>query len=162
MVKTQKKLMPIRIFTLAFSEETQSFHDDLVQQFCVNKRVHRIETKFFVRQGQPFWTVAIQYGIILSEEKELIKEKDKRETYAFDEQQKVLYERLRECRREAAEAAGIPAYMICTNRHLAQMIFQQCTTLESLKMVKGFGAKRIEKHGKGFTAIVKTFYKADG
>jgi len=58
--------MPIRIFTLAFSEETQSFHDDLVQQFCVNKRVHRIETKFFVRQGQPFWTVAIQYGIILS------------------------------------------------------------------------------------------------
>ncbi|MBK8923197.1 MAG: hypothetical protein IPM81_17090 [Saprospirales bacterium] len=51
--------MPIRIFTIPFNEETQTFHDDLVMQFCVNKRVHKIETRFFTRNHQPFWTVAI-------------------------------------------------------------------------------------------------------
>jgi superfamily II DNA helicase RecQ len=154
--------MPIRIFTLAFSEETQTFHDDLIQQFCVNKRIHRIVTKFFTRLDQPFWTVAIHYGVILSEEKGLVREQEKREVYPFDEQQKVLYTRLAEWRKETAESAGIPAYMICTNKQLAQMIFQQCVSLESLKMIRGFGAARIEKHGKGLTAIIKTFYKSDG
>ena len=47
--------MPVRIFTIPFDETTQTFHDDLVQQFCVNKRVHKIETMFFVRNHQPFW-----------------------------------------------------------------------------------------------------------
>ena len=28
--------MPIRIFTLPFNEETQTFHDDIVSQFCLN------------------------------------------------------------------------------------------------------------------------------
>ncbi|MEO6038239.1 MAG: hypothetical protein ABIQ93_07500 [Saprospiraceae bacterium] len=63
--------MPIRIFTIPFSEETQTFHDDLVQQFCANKRIHRIETRFFLRNSHPFWTVAIQYGTILSEDRAL-------------------------------------------------------------------------------------------
>lgn len=49
--------MPVKIFTIPFHEETQTFHDDLVEQFCVNKRVHKIETKFFTRNHQPFWTV---------------------------------------------------------------------------------------------------------
>lgn len=154
-------VMPIRIFTIQFSEETQSFHDDVVEKFCVNKRIHRIETKFFVRHGQPFWTVAIQYGVILSEEKGLVQQQDKKEIYPFDERQKVLYDRLREWRKQASEDTGIPPYMICNNRQLAQMIFQQCTTQESLKLIKGFGAKRIEKHGKDITAIIQSFNKTE-
>ena len=35
--------MPVRIFTIPFSEESQTFHDDLVYQFCLNKRIHRVQ-----------------------------------------------------------------------------------------------------------------------
>ncbi|HRD82545.1 MAG TPA: hypothetical protein PLL53_17420, partial [Saprospiraceae bacterium] len=61
--------MPIRLFTIPFSEESQSFHDELILQFCTNKRIHKIETNFFTRHGLPYWTVAVHYGQILSEEK---------------------------------------------------------------------------------------------
>ena len=82
--------MPIRIFTIPFNEETQKFHDDLVAQFCVNKRVHKIETRFFTRNHQPFWTVAIHYGQILSEEKNVRVTGTPAPEHLLDDQQKAL------------------------------------------------------------------------
>ena len=151
--------MPIRIFTIPFNEETQTFHDDLVQQFCVNKRVHKIDTRFFMRNNQPFWTVAIHYGAILSEEKMGQAGGPAGVEFGLDEQQKVLLLRLKEWRRGVADEAGFPVYLIATNLQLAGMIKNKCTTLESLKLVKGFGKARIEKYGKALTALVKTFYE---
>lgn len=54
---------------------------------------------------------------------------------------------------------GFPVYLIATNAHLAGAIRNKCTTLESLKLVKGFGKRKIEKYVKGLTAIIKTFYQ---
>jgi superfamily II DNA helicase RecQ len=151
-------VMPIRIFTLPFNEETQTFHDDLVQQFCLNKRIHRIETRFFSRNNQPFWTVAIHYGVILEEDRKNAEVSQKDTSYGLDDQQKALLVRLKELRRETADKLGLPVYLIATNAHLAQMILQKCTTLESLKLVKGFGAARIEKYGKLFSITIQNFY----
>ena len=50
------------------------------------------------------------FTLAISEEKELVNVKYKRETFAFDEQQKVLYEWLRTCRRAAIEVAGKRAF----------------------------------------------------
>ena len=94
--------MPIRLFTIPFNEETQTFHDDLIVQFCVNKRVHKIETKFFTRHGLPYWTVAIHYGQILSEEKVRVSGGHPDEEFGLDDQQKALLIRLKEWRREEA------------------------------------------------------------
>lgn len=151
--------MPIRIFTIPFNEETQTFHDDIVQQFCVNKRVHKIETRFFSRNHQPFWTVAVHFGQILSEEKAIRVSGSPAPEHVLDEQQKVLLIRMKEWRKEAAEAAGFPVYLVATNLHLIQIIQQKCTTLESLKLVKGFGKSKIEKYGKSLNNFVRQFYQ---
>lgn len=151
--------MPVRIFTIPFHEETQTFHDDLLQQFCVNKQVHKIETRFFTRNHQPFWTVAIHYGAIFSEGKGFDPDKRKNEEAGLDEQQKVLLLRLKEWRREAGDTVGLPVFLIASNRHLIDMILHKCVSLESLKLIKGFGDKRIQKYGKGINAIIKTFYQ---
>jgi superfamily II DNA helicase RecQ len=153
--------MPLRIFTLPFNEETQTFHDDLVQQFCINKRVHKIETKFFTRNDQPFWTVAIQYGQILSEEKNIRVTGTPAPEHLLDDQQKALLIRLKEWRKEAAQEAGFPVYMIATNNHLVSMIQQKCITLESLKLIKGFGKAKMEKYGKAVTDMIKQFYHGE-
>lgn len=150
--------MPVKIFTIPFHEETQTFHDDLVEQFCVNKRVHKIETKFFTRNHQPFWTVAVQYGQILSEEKNLRISGTPAPEHLLDDQQKSLLLRLKEWRKGTAEEAGLPVYMIATNAHLVSIIQQKCTTLESLKLIKGFGKAKIEKYGKGLNDLVCQFY----
>ncbi len=91
--------MPIRIFTVPFNEATQTFHDDLVQQFCVNKRVHKIETRFFTKNGHPFWTVAVHYGVILENEERMARqmEKVKDTEFGLDDAQKALLVRLRAC-----------------------------------------------------------------
>jgi superfamily II DNA helicase RecQ len=151
--------MPVRIFTIPFDEETQTFHDDLVAQFCLNKRVHRIDTRFFTRNHQPFWSVAIQYGQIFGEEKDMRSNGGPSLESQLDEQQKVLLLRMKEWRLGAAQAFGYPVYLIASNAHLISMIQNKCITLESLKLVKGFGRKKIEKYGKDLIALIKQFYQ---
>jgi superfamily II DNA helicase RecQ len=150
--------MPIRIFTIPFNEETQTFHDDLVQQFCVNKRIHKIQTKFFERNNCPFWTVVIFYGQILNDEIHLLESKKSNPENALDDQQKALLLKLKEWRREQAELAGFPVYLIAKNAHFVSLILNKCTTLESLKLVQGFGKSKIEKYGKGIITIIHQFY----
>jgi superfamily II DNA helicase RecQ len=151
--------MPIRLFTIPFSEETQTFHDDLILQFCTNKRIHKIETKFFKRHGLPYWTVAIHYGQILSEEKVRASGGHPAEEFGLDDQQKALLIRLKEWRKELAGQEGRPVYIICTNAHLASAIKNKCMSLESLKLVRGLGKKRIEQYGPGITNIIRAFYQ---
>jgi superfamily II DNA helicase RecQ len=153
--------MPIRIFTIPFNEETQTFHDDLVQQFCVNKRVHKIETKFFTRNHQPFWTVAVHYGQILSEENNVRVSGTPAPEHLLDDQQKALLLRLKEWRKQAALEVGLLVYMVATNNHFVNIIQQKCATLESLKLVKGFGKSKIEKYGPEVTALVRQFYHGE-
>jgi len=150
--------MPVRIFTIPFDETTQSFHDDLVTQFCVNKRIHKIDTMFFTRNHQPFWTVAIHYGQILFEEKNVKISGTPGPEHVLDDQQKNLLIRLKEWRRTAADEVNLPVFMVANNRHLVEIIQAKCSTLEHLKLVKGFGKTKIEKYGKDITNIVRQFY----
>lgn len=153
--------MPIRIFTIPFNEETQTFHDDLVMQFCVNKRIHKIETKFFTRNHQPFWTVAIHYGQILFDEKIIRTDGTPSPEELLDDQQKALLLRMKEWRKGLSPEIGLPVYMIATNAQLVSIIRQKCETLESLKLVKGFGKAKIEKYGKPLTDMVRQFYHGE-
>lgn len=150
--------MQLKIITIPFSEATQLFHDDLVEQFCCNKHIYKMDVQFFVYSGVPYWSIALQYATILPERVEKKAQKGKKEDVPFDEFQKVLFDRLKSWRKQAAEESGIPAYMVCTNQQLEQMIFQKCTNLEGLKMIKGFGKSRIEKHGKALVALIGAFY----
>lgn len=142
--------MELRIFTLPFDETSESFPDEIIREFCLNKKVYRIETEFFRRENNPFWSVAVHYEVLL---------KESMPTRELDEVQKKLYERLRQWRKEIADKEGVPSYLICTNAHLAEMIRLKCQNLEAFKLVRGFGAKRIAKYGKAIIEIMKSFYE---
>lgn len=104
---------------------------------------------FFEQEGRHFWSVAIQYEVVLKGEDKI---------RALDDAQRLLYERLREWRKEHASKQGIPVYLVATNAQLLQMIQFKCRTLESLKQIKGFGRKRLDKYGRHLLAIIKDFY----
>ena len=142
--------MHLRIFTLPFDEVSEGFPDEVITEFCLNKKVQLIEPHFFEQGGRAFWSVAVQYEMVAKGAEKL---RD------LDEEQKLLYERLREWRKEKAHEAGIPVYLIATNTHLAQIVRLKLLTLESLKNIKGFGKSRIEKHGRQLLAQVKSFYE---
>lgn len=143
--------MQIKIFTLPFDEKTESFEDELITAFCQNKKIYRIETHFFRQEGKAFWSIAVHYDIVVVKTQEKIRE--------LDQPQQLLYQRLREWRKETGNKEGVPVYIIATNAQLVSMAKIPCKTLDSFKLVKRFGAKRIGKYGRRITEIIKGFYE---
>lgn len=111
-----------------------------------------METHFFREGGKPYWSVAVHYELVLAE-------RDK--SHDLDEAQKLLFQRLREWRKETATKEGLPAYLLATNAQLTQMVQQKSTTLESLKLIKGFGKQHIQKYGRDIVARIKQFYEEE-
>ena len=132
------KPMRIRIFTLAFDELSEGFPDEVVTEFCLNKKVHRLDTQFFLQDGRAFWTVAIHYEIVFKGEDKL------RE---LDETQRLLFNRLKEWRKEQAGKEGTPPYLVATNAQFLYIVKLKCRSLDCFK------SKRIqsEKALKGLT-----------
>ncbi|MCB9291559.1 MAG: HRDC domain-containing protein [Lewinellaceae bacterium] len=145
--------MEFRIFTLPFDEVSESFPDEIITQFCLNKKVHDIQSHFFQEEGRHFWSVAIKYEVVLKGEDKI---------RALDDAQKLLYDRLKDWRREHANKEGIPVYLVATNAQFLQMVKLKCRTLESLKQVKGFGRKRMDKYGRHIVNLIKDFYDSKG
>lgn len=109
-----------------------------------------MQIQFFLNEGHPYWSVAVQYDILVKGEEKL---RD------LDDAQQLLFKRLKEWRKQQSEKDGMPAYILATDRQLKAMIMQKVQTLEGLKQAKGFGQKRIQKHGKAILNILKVFYE---
>lgn len=141
--------MLLRIFTLPFDPVIESFPDEVITEFCLNKKVHKLESQFFQQEGRAYWSVSVHYEI-------LAKGEDK--TRDLDEYQKLLFERLREWRKETAHNYGVPVYLIATNQQLVEIIRRKVQTVEAMKGVKGFGRGKMERYGLQILAQVKAFY----
>ncbi len=61
-----------------------------------------------------------------------------------------LYEELRALRRQLAQAAGIPPYMIFSNAALEDMARRRPRDMEGFLMVSGVGEVKAKKYGKAF------------
>ncbi len=79
----------------------------------------------------------------------------------LDDQQKELFIRLKEWRKAVAGEAGLPVYMIATNSQLVSIIIEKCSSLEELKLVRGFGKSKMEKYGKSIIEMVRQFYQPE-
>lgn len=141
--------MHLRIFTLPFDPVVESFPDEVVTEFCLNKRVHKLDSQFFQQEGKTYWAVSVHYEIVAKGE-------DK--TRDLDENQKLLFERLREWRRETAHRDGRPVYLIATNQQLVEIVRRKVKTMDGLKSIKGFGRGKMERYGGQMLAVALAFY----
>ena len=143
--------MKIKILTIPFDDNSEGFNDEPVNKFCLNKRVHKIETEFFYGNNKIYWTVAVIYDEVVKPS-EKIKE-------PLSNSQKLLLKRLKEWRKQKAQKEGFPVFLVTNNAQLEQIIKEKCVTLEHLKTIKGIGKSKIDKYGKEITEIVKNFYE---
>lgn len=67
-----------------------------------------------------------------------------------------LFESLRETRLDLARAKGVPAYVICHDRTLAEIAAYKPASLEALAEIHGMGPARIERYGAPFLATVSS------
>lgn len=67
----------------------------------------------------------------------------------------VLYNKLRQWRKETADEEGIPAFMVMHTKVLIAISNELPSTTRELAAVKGFGPKKTQKYGEAVLNIVK-------
>jgi len=142
--------MKFRIITIPFNKDKETFLEEEINNFCLNKKIKNYRVEFFNSSDKSYWTVFFEYETVIDESKPLIQ---------FSEPEKLLFDKLKEWRKEAAEKKGFPVYIVCNNTELAEVAKNAPKTLEELKNIHGFGKKKIEKYGKEITELIKNFYE---
>lgn len=79
----------------------------------------------------------------------------KKAAAAFLEGDEELFEKLRALRREMADKAGIPPYVIFHDSVLIEMAASKPQTPDDLRVIKGIGEHKLEKYGQIFLDAIK-------
>ena len=66
----------------------------------------------------------------------------------------ALFDRLKEWRRERAQADGVPAYVVVHDRTLAEIAERRCRDWADLAAVSGVGPAKLERYADEILAIV--------
>jgi ATP-dependent DNA helicase RecQ len=82
------------------------------------------------------------------------KERRRSERELPDNVDPSLFESLRATRLDIARAKGVPAYVVCHDRTLAEIAAHKPASMEALADIFGMGPARIENYGEPFLATV--------
>ena len=151
--------MLVRVFTLKFDPVLSSFDDGEVQDFVKDKEVLSIRDHFFVEKQTPYLAMVVTYNPLPAEADMPAggrAEPKRREDWRglLQEQDWPLFNTLRDWRNEQAREEGIPAYVICTNRQLAEIARRRPPTLNKLAATEGVGKAKLERYGAALLKIV--------
>jgi ATP-dependent DNA helicase RecQ len=69
---------------------------------------------------------------------------------ALDDSELELFNRLRVVRRELADEAGVPAYIVFGDKVLLEMVARRPDSLRALLQVPGVGEAKLERYGAAF------------
>ncbi len=70
-------------------------------------------------------------------------------------QDPALFEKLRDVRTAIAQAAAVPAYVVCHNRALAEMANAKPQCIDELLAVHGFGPSKANNYGERFVSAIR-------
>lgn len=151
----------LKIFTVKYSEKSESFPDSAMSGFLADKEVLRWESHFFERKGEFFWTVLAEYrassvpGQVKPGAEKAAKKGEGYKEILTDADW-PLFKVLKEWRGEESKKEGIPPYIICNNMQLARISVTRPTSLNELQNINGIGKAKIEKYGKDILRIVSS------
>lgn len=153
--------MLVRIFTLRFNPALGRFEDEEVRNFIKDKEVLSIRDHFFVKDEFPYLAVLVTYNLLRPEAEPpsaavRSSESERREEWrkVLEEQDWPLFNVLRDWRNQQAQTEGIPPYVICTNRQLAEVAHRRPASLNKLAAVEGLGKAKLERYGAAILTIV--------
>jgi len=73
----------------------------------------------------------------------------------LDDDDKALFERLRVVRRQLADEAGVPAYIVFGDKVLLEMVARRPGSLRELLQVPGVGEAKLERYGAAFLDVLR-------
>ncbi|MBI2191591.1 MAG: HRDC domain-containing protein [Planctomycetes bacterium] len=150
--------MLVKVLTVKYVEGVDGFDDAALRSFCLNHTVIDIREEFFLFRGVPHWSFVIRYESTpaICEKKPETRKRDEDWREWISNEQMPCFEALREWRNDQAQQEGISAYIIATNRILAEIVRRRPTSLEALKEIRGFGPSKLKNYGKAILALLNT------
>ncbi len=130
--------------------------------FLRTHRVLNVDRQFVSCGEQSFWAFNIDYldsgGLPAPASQASHRAKvDYREILTPDEFS--LFARLRDLRKEIAQAESVPVYMVFTNEQLAQIVQKRVNSKVELEQIDGLGDARVEKYGDRVVEFLSRFTK---
>lgn len=145
--------MKLKVFTLRFSDGLEGFDDAPLQEFAADKEVVDYAQHFFFHEKKPYLTILLSYREIAPEERRRF-QRDSNPRNDLDENEKAVFDALREWRAARAKQDGIPPYLIANNKQLAKMIKMKATTKTDLASVGGIGEAKVESYGEEILKVI--------
>jgi superfamily II DNA helicase RecQ len=150
--------MLIRIMTLKFNPLLEQFDDAALQDYLKDKEVLSVKDHFFIKNDSPYVTFIIQCHETPDDASAQSKPGKSDESWKeiINPHELPLFNTLRSWRAERAKRDGIPPYIVCTNRQLAEMVSRRPQSLSGLGDIKGFGKAKIEAYGKAILSLLRS------
>ncbi len=152
--------MLFRVFTLPFDPGTERFDDTPVRDYLSDKDVLSIDHELLMQEGRAYLAVIVRCRGVrpaaASGDAEGGSRRRRDESWRdlLDPKDWPLFERMREWRGDRTRAEGVPSYVICNNRQLAEIVKRRPQTLAALAEIHGFGDAKLKKYGKELLAML--------
>lgn len=165
--------MRVRLFTLRYSATLGGFDETPIGEWTRDKEVLEFREHFFSAAGAPHLVCVVltqdalvpgapttppRNGPDSAESGRAPQPRGRRKrpdaAADLDEAGRALFNTLREWRAETAREAGIPAYLVFTNRQLAEIIRRRPESPTALGHIAGIGPARIKRYGKQVLSLL--------
>jgi len=152
--------MKLKVFTLRMDDASGKFDESAVQEFLGDqdqpRDVIEVSDHFFVHDKRPTWALLVTYRDV-PQPGAARQEQDPRKDWRaeLDGPAKELYDQLRLWRSKTAKHDGLPPYLICTNRQVAEIVVRRPTSLAQLGEIQGIGEAKLARWGSEILAIVQ-------
>jgi ribonuclease D len=130
--------MKIKIITLKFDTEQGEFDQTKLNKFVDENQINTLKEEFFEQNGDKYWSILLYY------------EKAK---VSLNDDDKKLYDFIRNWRSEKAKEKGMPVYIILTNEQIVQIVRLKPVTKEELRKVRGFSDNKVKEFGEEIISL---------
>lgn len=141
--------MPIKFFLVPILDMETA--ETELNAFLGSHTVVAIERRWVDQGPASFWSLSVDYletGSRTTQPGRRRNRVDYRER--LNDEDFVMYAKLRDLRKEIAQAEGVPLYNVFNNNQLATMVEKKARTKEDLESIAGVGDARVEKYGPQF------------
>ncbi len=146
----------VRLFTLAFDPALGGFDDGPLRAFLAGRELIALDKQFFQQDGRSYWSIWVQYRDPAAADELGPKPPDD-----LTDEDRRLFEALRDWRRETARDAGVPVYVVATNRQLESIAQQRPQNRGALAGIQGFGKQKLARYGDGLLALLAAFMASE-
>ena len=136
--------MKVKVLKIRIDDRFQITDEAIVNDYLSRFEIVNMNAKL-VADEITYWSVLIYYNnkknTVISSKNTVNSESE------LSEEEKIIYNKLKDWRADKAREAQLPAYIIFHNTHLMSIARHKPCTLDDLENVNGIGKSKVEKFG---------------